>query len=402
MGRGVTRAARPLRIAIATSGRFHLLDLARELHALGYDVHFYSYVPRQRAIAFGLPAECHVNLIPLLLPILAWFVKAPKLWPDLLERWLWAALNRAVIARLQPCDVFICMSGIYLEAAQYAHDNFGAFVVLHRGSKHILAQDEILANLPGAERPSALAISRELAGYKIARSIMIASRHVFDSFSREPGAQQKCVINPYGVELALFPLLPARAPNHEVVFVYAGMWTYRKGCDLLAQALQQTSGIRLVHVGALGDCPFPAGQPNIQHFDKVDQAALSSIYAQADAFVLASREDGFGVVLAQALASGLPILCTADTGGQDLCHTPALTDRVHVVASDSTDALVQGLTHVANRLRHGPAFAPLTEDDRQTLTWSAYGKRYAENLEQLLQNGLPAKANGEVDHFSVA
>lgn len=379
---------KPIRIAIATSGRFHVLDLARELHALGYDVRFYSYVPRQRAIAFGLPPECYVNLIPLLLPVLGWFVKAPKLWPGLLERWLWAALNRAVIARLQPCDVFICMSGIYLEAAKHARDKFGALVVLERGSKHILAQDEILARLPGAERPSALAIAREQAGYKLADSIMIASQHVLESFARDPDAQRKCVVNPYGVELALFPPLPARVPTREVVFVYAGMWSYRKGCDLLTLALQQTSGIRLVHVGALGDCPFPAAQPNIQHLDKVDQAALSGIYRSADAFVLASREEGLSMVQAQALASGLPVLCTADTGGQDLCHAPALADRVHVVPSDSVDALVQGLLHVASRLRAGPAYAPLTEADRQTLTWSAYGKRYAENLESLLQSAL--------------
>lgn len=373
-----------LRIAIASAGRFHLLDLARELHSLGYEVQFYSFVPRRRAIMFGLPPECHVNLIPLLLPLLAWHVKAPRFWPALLERWMWAALNRAVRLRLKPCDVFICMSGIYVEAAQYAKDKFGALIMLHRGSKHILAQDEILARLLGAERPSALAIAREQSGYQLADSIMIASQHVLRSFVTDPGAQEKCVVNPYGVELALFPKLPARDSVGEVVFVYAGMWTYRKGCDLLALAMQQTSGIRLVHVGALGDCPFPMNQANIEHIDKVDQAALSNIYASADAFVLASREDGFGVVLGQALASGLPILCTEDTGGSDLCHTPALTDRVHVVRSDSVAALVEGLTHCATRLRRGPTFAPLTDADRQTLTWSAYGKRYSENMKLLL------------------
>lgn len=383
----------PLRIAILTNGRFHVLDLARELHALGHQVRFYSYVPKARALSFGLPASCYVNLIPYLLPLLLWQVKAATLMPGLRERVMCWALNRAVVHALQPCDVVIGMSGIYLEALSFAREGFGARIVLERGSKHILAQDEILAQLPGAERPSQLALAREGAGYRLADVISIPAQHVWHSFDRDPVAQQKCVVNPYGVELSLFPQLPARAVEREVVFIYAGMWTYRKGCDLLTQALQHTSGIRLVHVGALGDCPFPEGQSNIQHIDKVDQAALSSIYAQADGFVLASREDGFGVVLGQALASGLPILCTADTGGQDLCHTPALADRVHVVASDSTDALLQGLTHVANRLRHGPAYLPLTEDDRQTLTWSAYGKRYAENLDCLMQNFVPTKAN---------
>src|SRR5207253_1404096 len=54
-----------LKIAIATAGRLYVLDLARELHTLGHNVKFYSYVPRARAWRFDLPDECHVLLLPL-------------------------------------------------------------------------------------------------------------------------------------------------------------------------------------------------------------------------------------------------------------------------------------------------------------------------------------------------
>jgi hypothetical protein len=48
----------PLRVAIATAGRFHVLDLPRELTGLGYALDFYSYVPKLRAVRFGLPSAC--------------------------------------------------------------------------------------------------------------------------------------------------------------------------------------------------------------------------------------------------------------------------------------------------------------------------------------------------------
>src|SRR5262249_55849989 len=95
------------------------------------------------------------------------------------------------------------------------------------------------------------------------------------------------------------------------------------------------------------------------------------------AFILASREDGFGVVLAQALASGLPVICTDRTGGADLAHTPALAKRIKVVPSGDLAALVAAISELRGRLE---CFPPLTDADRDTLSWAAYGRRYAEQI----------------------
>src|SRR6516165_6010224 len=75
-----------LRVGIATAGRFHLLDLARELDELGLDVQFYSYVPRKRAEKFGLPGRCHVALLPFLFPLVTLERLLPRLLPHITER----------------------------------------------------------------------------------------------------------------------------------------------------------------------------------------------------------------------------------------------------------------------------------------------------------------------------
>ena len=234
---------RQIRVAIATAGRFHVLDLARELNALGYAVDFYSYVPKSRAKRFGLPRACHRSLVPFVLPALAVERFAPAVPPVIRERLLYKSLNLAITARMRNCDLFICMSGIYLEAARFAKRRFGSAIWLERGSRHILSQDEILADIPGATRPTSLTIHRELAGYELADRIVIPSAHVAESFRRDPSAFAKLFMNPYGVDLEMFPTArPRHDFDKEFTLLFVGSWTLRKGCDLLVSAIARNSG----------------------------------------------------------------------------------------------------------------------------------------------------------------
>ncbi|MGE0258496.1 MAG: glycosyltransferase family 4 protein [Alphaproteobacteria bacterium] len=369
-----------LRIAIAAAGRFHALDLARELHALGHRVMFYSYVPRSRARAFALPDECAVSLLPFALPILAWQRLAPRFLPRLRERLMYAALNRGVILRLRRCDVFVCMSGIYLEAARFARWRYGAKIWLERGSRHILSQLRILAGVDGAEQPSRFTVRRELAGYEMADRIVVPSIHAEESFAGAPHLRAKLFRNPYGVDLGMFPASGAKEIGETIGLLYVGTWSLQKGCDLLENAVRGVDGVRLTHVGAIGDLRFPDLPERFAHRDPVAQPALKEFYAEADLFVLASRQDGFGMVLSQALASGLPIVCTDRTGGIDLARMPGFASRITVVSAGDAHALAEAIRGWRDRLRGGGQPPALGDDERQRLSWAAYARRYNAEL----------------------
>lgn len=368
-----------LRIGIAAAGRFHVLDLARELSRLGHDVRFYSFVPKRRAMKFGLPADCHVSLLPFAAPLVAWEQLLPRAGRQVREQLTYAALNHAVILRMQPCDVFIFMSGIYLEAAHEARRRFRAKLWLERGSQHVLAQNEIM-HTQGGEVASPMTVRRELEGYAIADRIVIASTHVEESFRRDPLSHAKLFRNPYGVDIGMFAPVKPRAPDGKARFLYVGTWSLRKGCDLLAEAVRRLSNVELVHVGAIADCAFPQGDNRFRHHDAVPQWQLPKFYTEADAFVLASREDGFGMVLGQALASGLPVIGTDHTGTPDLALTPRLAERIFTVPAGDVDALAVALSALRDGLFSGGAFEPLTPKERDALSWSAYGQRYDAEL----------------------
>ncbi len=321
-------------------------------------------------------------MLPFAAPGLAWQRLLPGFMPGGATATLEAGLNLGTIARLRPCDVFICMSGIYLEAAAYARRRHGAQVWLHRGSRHILSQDEILAAVPGAERPSAAAIKRELAGYRLADRIVVQSRHVVESFARDPEIAAKVVRIPTGTDVGVFKPRPGPAPRVTLPMslLFVGTWSLRKGCDTLAAAVRATPGVSLTHVGSLGDLAFPS-DGRFRTLGRRDQSELPSAYAEADALVLPSREEGLSQVLIQALASGLPIICSDRSGGADLAHTPALAERITEVAAGDEFALADALASLRDRLLAEP-LPPLSEADRETLGWRAYGERYNRALER--------------------
>jgi hypothetical protein len=93
-------------------------------------------------------------------------------------------LNLTVMMRLRASDLFIGMSGIYLEAARFAKRWFGAATWLERGSRHILSQDGywpiVLAQLsPAAEQkmavrsPDASSSCEDAADFGQIRSIIV-------------------------------------------------------------------------------------------------------------------------------------------------------------------------------------------------------------------------------------
>lgn len=373
----------PIRVAIATAGRFHVLDLARELLRLGFDVRFHSCLPAGRAESFGLPRIAQVSLLPFAAPLLGWERIAPRLAPQRRESMLHAALDVGLRRRIQPCDILIAMSGIFRDALAEARRRFGASIWLERGSRHIQSQDEILAAIPGAGRPSPDTIARELEGYRTADRIVVPSSHAAASFDRDPAASAKVFCNPLGVDLAAFPPSPAPV-GQELTVVFAGAWSLRKGCDVLVAAMEGVEGVRVTHVGQIADCPFPTRDGRFVSIGPVDQQQLPWVYAAADLLVLPSREDGFGMVLTQALASGLSLIASDRTGAPDLATTPALRGRIAVVPHGEAPALRAAIVAARDRHRSGERRRPLSEDDRNQLSWKAYAERYADEIRRHL------------------
>lgn len=111
-----------------------------------------------------------------------------------------------------------------------------------------------------------------------------------------------------------------RIANAKVTFVFTGTIDVRKGVLLLLDYwIEAEVDAELLLVGRINPEIEPLlkqklhGQTNIRHFPFTND--LSSIYANADVFVLASIEEGSPLVTYLALGAGLPVLATPMGGG---------------------------------------------------------------------------------------
>ena len=372
-----------MRINIATGGgRFHLLDLARELEKLGHEVHFYSFTPTRRCMQFGLKRQNCNSYFIVAIPFLALY----KLthfggWAEDIYNWFF---DHFMALFMKPCDVFIGHSPIHNYALRAAKRRFGATVILERGISHVLTQLNALRSNPANDGKKILSdwhIHRDLRGYEWADYISVASQHVVDSFTSHGIPAEKLFKNPYGARLEHFQptTLSTDQPVYDVLMT--GQWCHRKGCDLLYQACDEM-GLRLLHVGPLRDLPFPQTE-RMHHVDAVDEQQLRNYYSQARTFVLPSRDEGLALVQAQAMLCGLPLVCSHYTGGEELRNM--LPDKRWVVVMQEytlselkrciQQALALAATQTGPRNYAGNAL--------QDLTWEGYAKRYDQFLRSL-------------------
>jgi glycosyltransferase involved in cell wall biosynthesis len=126
-----------------------------------------------------------------------------------------------------------------------------------------------------------------------------------------------------GVDLSLFYPRPKPQVSYKrPVLLYVGRVSSEKGIDDFLSL--KAPGTKLV----IGDGPA-RGELESRYPDAVflgyrKGAELAEHYAAADLFVFPSRTDTFGIVLIEALASGLPVAAFPVTGPIDIVTDPGL------------------------------------------------------------------------------
>lgn len=147
-----------------------------------------------------------------------------------------------------------------------------------------------------------------------------------EGYREEFGAHRQYVNLPYFSELERFHRSVRKYEGRfkaERVILYSGSLITRKGVDLIAQAFARLAReglpVRLKIMGK-GNLEESLRRRLEECMDKVEfigfcnWEALPAVYAEADILCVPSRYDGWGLVVPEGLAAGLPTISSTQTG----------------------------------------------------------------------------------------
>lgn len=180
-----------------------------------------------------------------------------------------------------------------------------------------------------------------------------------------------------GVDTALFD--PARAVDLGLprpIFLYVGRVAVEK--NLPAFLDLELPGTKLV----VGDGPLLVSlrtrYPQAVFLGTRTGTALAEIYASSDVFVFPSQTDTYGIVLLEALASGLPVAAYPVTGPADV-----FSDGIGgVLSNDLREAALTALSVSRERCRQ----KALSHD------WNRCARLFVEHMGAAQSAGLPGVA----------
>ena len=245
-----------------------------------------------------------------------------------LDRALWLQNNHFdLMAKrwIEDCDVLHFVSSIGLYSARKAK-SAGAAIVCDVPQEHPSFQGRLLF-----EERERLGVRAEIKGglyeekvleeFELADYFVVPSEHAKKTFIAEGFHDDQIFVLHHGIDLEYFHKIERKDSVFRILYV--GQITLRKGLQYLLQAVSE---LKLPHSELLliGKVD-PAMEPILrryegvfEHIPSLPKIELPRYYSNSSVFVLPSLADSFALVVLEAMACGVPVIVTENTGSKEV------------------------------------------------------------------------------------
>lgn len=220
----------------------------------------------------------------------------------------------------------------------------------------------------------------ELAGH-----IVVASSFTDKTYEEHGVRADKISINPYGVDIKSFqPRNKARQPGEPVRFVFVGTVDARKGIPFLLETWSKLSNaaIELTLIGpisAFTEQYIQKNYPAVVIRGRLPFSEVKEILPDYDVMIFPSFFEGFGLVIPEAMASGLPVITTTATCGPDIIENGK---EGFIIEPADENKLIESINYFINNPGKMIECGLLARKKMEEFSWDAYGNRWQEVLER--------------------
>jgi glycosyltransferase involved in cell wall biosynthesis len=260
------------------------------------------------------------------------------------------AFDRIVAREIPPADAVL---GVFASCAltlKRAHAG-GSLAVLNFVNSHPKEHNRFLREFGGLrgrnhEFVAEQVVRRVERELELADLVLVPSKFVADQLVRQGFSITRISVIPYGVDLEVYKPPTLLRPAGPVQCLFVGQVSHRKGVPSLLRAARQLPAINFILAGplvsrdVLRDLP-----PNVRRIGPMPIERVSALMRASDIFVLPSIEDSYGLVVIEAMASGLPAIVTDHVGASEVIN-PGQDGLV--VPTGDDDALVSAIRRLAD------------------------------------------------------
>ncbi len=230
--------------------------------------------------------------------------------------------------------------------------------------------------------------NRELAEAELA---IVPSTFVAESLRLAPRRPRRVAVVPYGCDPPATGPVPTRRRGEPLSILYAGILTQRKGLADLFEALDR---LAIPHRLTLaGPCPVSDCRALRRALERLERTWLGAVARPVlmelmrthHVLVFPSLVEGFGLVLTEAMANGLPFIATTHTAAPELISADGAEG--FVVPIRDPDAIAERLTFLYENEDRRLEMAEAAKRRAAELSW----RRFEETVSELVRGMLDSR-----------
>jgi glycosyltransferase involved in cell wall biosynthesis len=376
----------PPRVWLGCAGGWHLPNTAKAFCERNALAGLWISNKNQTSI----PPDLYRRCWPFHLAMKPFYHLAPQVWAEHAFYTFTPIWKRWFLAQSFPeCNVVHSLMGYATEPFDAA-EKTGALKVVDCPNSHPTSyygywQRECDLWCPGEKIPIPqwmfARMNRELERADV---ILCPSTFVRDSMVYNGLPESKCFVNPFGVNTSIFK--PRSDVPQTPRFIAVGTICLRKGFQYLFRAFEKVKhtypNAELICVGDY-KADFrkerPRWEGTFTHIPHLDHQALSQLLSTCTAFVFPSCEEGFARVIPEAMAAGLPIIATHESGATTLVEDGVEGFVVRRDPEEIAAAMIQAVADPQRNLQMGGA---AYQKGATRNTWQDYGDRLLDEYQR--------------------